>query len=261
MEFSRAVDLAAARGFNGVEIAPFTLFGDFSPAALRQGLSTARAGLASSGLAFAGLHWLFVKPEGLRLLSPDAAGRGRAWAHLDLLLDIAGELGGGELVFGSPRQRSTCGAARQDALLWFADGLSRAAGRAEKTGSRILLEPLPRAHTDIVNTYREAADIIKEVGKPGLGGMFDFHNTIDETEPWDVLLDRYWNIIHHVHINEMDGSHPALRGKADFDPAFSLLKRRAFGGWVSLEIFSVPDDPENVLRETMEFLKYEEAAE
>ncbi|MDR1931607.1 MAG: sugar phosphate isomerase/epimerase [Spirochaetales bacterium] len=261
MEFGRAMDMLAAQGFGGVEIAPFTLFGDFSPAAVRHGLFTARSALAASGLAFAGMHWLFVKPEGLRLLSPGAEQRRRAWDHLNLLLDISGELGGGELVFGSPQQRSSQGTPKSDALLWFTEGLRAAAEYAQKQNSRILLEPLPSAVTDVVNTHKEAAEIIAAAGNPGLAGMFDFHNTADETDPWDALLDRYWDMLHHIHINETDGAHPAGRGRADFGPAFSLLRRRVFGGWVSLEIFTTPGDPLRVLRETMEFLKYWEAVQ
>jgi sugar phosphate isomerase/epimerase len=260
MEFAKSLDLLAERGFSGVEIAPFTLFGDFSPAAVRSGIKIIKPALAASGIRFAGFHWLFVKPDGLRLVTADASERGRAWAHLGLLLDIAAELGGGMFVFGSPKQRASGGVPRTEALNRFRDGLCAAADHAEKTGSRILLEALPSADTDIVNTLREAAEIIAAAGKPGLGGMFDFHNTTDETDPWDVLLDRYWNIIHHVHINERDGSHPVLGGKSDFSPAFSLLRRKAFDGWVSLEIFTVPGDPVRVLRETRDFLKNWEVA-
>ena len=166
LEFARAADLLAEHGYTGVEIAPYTLFGDFSAPAVRRGLAAAKSALASSGLLFAGLHWLFVKPDGLRLSSADPAERSRAWDHLRLLLDVSGELGGGVLVFGSPKQRSSRGNSRAEALELFAGGLSAAADYAEERRSTILLEALSSRDTDIVNTLDEAAALVRRIGKP-----------------------------------------------------------------------------------------------
>jgi sugar phosphate isomerase/epimerase len=57
----------------------------------------------------------------------------------------------------------------------------------------------------------------------------------------------------------MDGSHPSGKGKADFGPAFSVLHSKGFAGWVSLEIFNVPERPRKVLREVREFFKNKES--
>jgi sugar phosphate isomerase/epimerase len=258
--FARSMELLAEHGFTGVEIAPFTLFGDFSPAAVRKGLAEARAGLSGSGVLFAGLHWLFVKPEGLHVTSADPMLRKRSWDHLRLLLDIAGELGGGMLIFGSPKQRASRGIPKAEAMKYYIEGLSEAADYAWERKSRVLVESLASKDTDIVNTQAEAAEVVRAVGRPGVAGMFDFHNTLDEKEPWDVIIEKHWEIIRHVHVNEMDGSWPSGTGKADFGPVFSLLHRKKFDGWVSLEIFTVPVDPVRVLRETGDFLRLHEAA-
>jgi sugar phosphate isomerase/epimerase len=37
-------------------------------------------------------------------------------------------------------------------------------------------------------------------------------------------------------------------------PAFDLLRAKGYGGWVSMEIFEIPQDPEACLRGAMEFL-------
>jgi sugar phosphate isomerase/epimerase len=254
MEFRKSLALLAEHGYTGVEIAPYTLFGDFSPSAVRKGLDEARKALAGSGINFAGLHWLFVKPEDLHVTSADPILRKRSWDHLRLLLDIAGELGGGALIFGSPKQRASRGIPKAEAMKYFIEGLREAADYARERKSEVLVESLASKDTDIVNTGDEAAEVVRAVGRPGVAGMFDFHNTRDEMEPWAAIVEKHWDIIRHVHVNEMDGSWPAGRGKADFGPVFSLLHRRKFEGWVSLEIFTVPEDPVRVLTETMNFL-------
>jgi sugar phosphate isomerase/epimerase len=63
MALERQCEVAARLGYDGLEIAPFTL--SSSP----QTISTAQAGkiratIEASGLVVAGLHWLLVKPEG-----------------------------------------------------------------------------------------------------------------------------------------------------------------------------------------------------
>ncbi len=257
MEFARAAELTAARGFRGIELAPYTLFGDFSPAAVAAGIRTARRGLADSGLAFAGMHWLFVKPPGLRVTSPDSGIRKQSWDHLTMLLDAAGELGGGNLIFGSPKQRFAGDVPRSEALAHFRDGLAGAGRRAASRASKILLEALPSATTDILNTMAETDALLADLNCPGLSGMFDFHNTTDETEPWERLIERHWNNIAHVHLNTPDGGWPKSESSG-FDASFSLLSRKGFDGWVSLEIFSVPGEPEKVLDETMAFLRHQE---
>ncbi|MCL1817858.1 MAG: sugar phosphate isomerase/epimerase [Spirochaetaceae bacterium] len=255
MEFSRAANMLAEEGFTGIEVAPYTLFGDFSAEAVRRGGAALRAGLASSGLAFVGFHWIFGGPEFLHFTSPDAASRKKAADRLEFLLDMAGDLGGGVIVFGSPKERASGGAPREDALSRLGEGLAAAAARAEKAGCRILLEALPSSVTDTVNTLGEAEKIIRAIGRPGVSGMFDFDNTADETESWDGLIARYWDIIQHVHIRGRKGE-PLVPGtEADYRPAFSVLRSRGFAAWVSLEIFTVPHDPRKVLRETLGFLK------
>lgn len=258
LEFSRSLDLLAQYGFTGVEIAPYTLFGDFSSSSVEKGLKEVRRALSSSGLSFAGLHWLFVKPEGLHVTSREPGLRKKSWDHLKLLLDISGELGGGALVFGSPKQRASRGIPIKEAMMYYLDGLTEAASYAEERNSAILVEALASKDTDIVNTLADASDVVRRISKPGVQTMFDFHNTVDEVDSWDVLIDRHWDSIRHVHINEMDGSWPN-RESGHFAPAFKVLGKRNFQGWVSLEIFSVPEDPEKVLKETREFFNAMEA--
>ena len=66
-------------GFDGVELAPFTLADDvreISPSRRQQMVRAA----ADAGVAIVGLHWLFVSPKGLHLTTPDAAVRATASA-------------------------------------------------------------------------------------------------------------------------------------------------------------------------------------
>ena len=245
--------IAARQGFHGLELAPFTVFED--PSRVDPGrIAEIGRTLRGEGLAFSGFHWLLAAPPGLHLTSPDAAVRGRAVDHLKRLAHIAGELGGGFMVLGSPKQRSAEGVPPGQAAAWLEEGLARVGPVAAENRSAILLEALDSGATNVVNTLDEARAIVERIGSPGVGGMFDFHNVGDETLGWEQLIRRHAGFIRYVHLNELNGSWPGT-GDSDFLPAFRALRESGYDGWMSLEIFHQPEDPEAALAATMDFLR------
>lgn len=256
--FGEACATIRGAGFQGVEIAPYTLFGDFSSGAIAKGIREAKAALNGEGLAFAGMHWLMTKPEGLHLASADEVLRRRSRDHLARLLAAAGELGGGALVLGSPKQRKSLpGQDRIRTTGLLGRSLAELAGIAASCGSEILIEQLSPDQTDVINTMAEAAALVDFVGKPSISSMFDFHNSITETESWENLVSTYYPYIHHVHVNEVDGRAPGT-GRSDYLPAFKILMSHNYARWVSIEIFEIPADPATMLKASMElFVKLE----
>ncbi|MCK5249791.1 MAG: sugar phosphate isomerase/epimerase [Spirochaetaceae bacterium] len=253
MDFSASLNIIRETGFHGVEIAPHTLFGDFS-GNIRQTLTEIRQKLDGEGVGFAGFHWLLVGPEELHVCSADAAVRRKSWDHIKRLADLGGELGGGPMTFGSPAQRSSKGISTEEAVVIFTDGLSSVAGHIEGTGCRLLVEALPSEFTDVVNTLEETRAVIDSVGKPGIGGMFDFHNTDDEIAPWDVLIREHGDYIAHVHLNDAGGIAPTAMTE-EYRKAFTVLGDIGHDKWLSLEIFTEPADPAAILKQVAGFLE------
>jgi D-psicose/D-tagatose/L-ribulose 3-epimerase len=244
-------------GYNGIEIAPFTL--DRNPTAIAPARRREyRDIIASEGLRFAGLHWLLAAPASLHATTSDRATRERTWAHVAALIDLCADLGDrGVMVFGSPQQRCAAGGLEPaDATRNFIDGLAGVALRAQERGVRILVEALPANQCDVVNTLAEAVAIVREIGGPGVRTMFDTHNAVDETEPHDILIERYFDLIEHVHINEMDGGRPGAGGY-DFKPMLAALARCNYSGWLSLEAFDFTPGPEAVAEESLRFIESE----
>jgi sugar phosphate isomerase/epimerase len=260
LSLGKAASIAAEKGFHGLELAPFTVFGDFSAAAIRIGITDAKRVFAQTGLVFAGLHWLLARPDGLRITTSDTALRRKSWDHLRRLIDAAAELGGGKLVLGSPRQRgSEAGQSRAQATAILADELAAIAPYAAERGSPILIEALDASQTDVVNLMAESAAIVGRIGHPGVSSMFDFHNCADETDSYATLVEKHFHMIEHVHLNDVDGGHPRPGHRA-YLPAFAKLAELGYKRWVSLEIFTTPEDPARVLGETMAYLKEVETA-
>mgnify|MGYP002619597911 FL=1 len=237
--FADACKAIREAGYQGIEIAPFTLAED--PATITEAQrSEYRTVIREEGLEFVGLHWLMVSPKGLHVTTPDNALRERSWRHIRNLIDLCADLAGGRggvMVFGSPYQRSTTGGlSRAEATRHFVEGLARVAPHALERGVTILIEALPVAQSDVVTTLDEAAALVDEIGSPAIQTMFDTHNAVDEVEKHSVLIERHFDKIRHVHVNEMDGKHCGA-GDYDFLPVLETLARRNYQGWVSLEAF------------------------
>ena len=253
--FADACRVIWKAGYTGIEIAPFTLAEaplDISPAKRRE-----YAGIMQSeGLTFVGLHWLMVSPKGLHVTTPDETLRRRSWEHIRQLIDLCADLGpNGVMVFGSPKQRSTTGGlSREEATRNYVDGLAGVAPHAAARGVTILVEALPANQADVILSLREAAGIVEEIGSPAVRTMFDVHNAVDEAEPHSALVSRYFDLIRHVHVQEIDGRHCG-KGDYDFRPVFEVLRSRNYQGWISLEAFDFSYGAETIAIESLRHLE------
>ena len=258
LDFASQCRMIRAAGFQGIEIAPFTLADNLDEISPAKRLEL-RDMIRSEGLQFAGLHWLLITPKWLHLTTADQGIRQKSWDYFLRLIDFCSDLGGGVMVLGSPRQRASQGNTPAEAAGNLQEGLARAAPHAAERRCEIAIEALPGKDTDVVNTVQEAVRIVKELHTPAIQTIFDFHNTADEREPMEVLVRRFFQYIRHVHINEMDGRYPGT-GSLDFLPVFKVLAELKYAGWVSLEVFDFKPGPEQILRETMAYLRNLEKA-
>lgn len=254
--FARACCKLRAIGYEGIEIAPFTL--SETPESLPDTRRTElRRILIDEGLTFAGLHWLLASPPGLHVTTEDDRIRARSWDTLRRLIDLCGDLAGDQpsvMVFGSPRQRDLTTVSARNATERFVNGLREIAPAAGAREVSILIEALPSAQCNFIRTLAEAADVVQSVAHPAVAMIFDSHNTADETESTERLIHRYASQIRHVHVNEMDGRYPGT-GNYDFSAMFRALEDVSYTGWISVEVFDFEPDPETVARESLRFLQ------
>lgn len=253
--FADSVRAIRRAGYSGVEIGAFTLGQD--PAALEPARRREyRSAIEGEGLQYVGLHWLLATPPGLHVTAPDAAQRRRSWDYVRRLADLSADLGPASvMVFGSPRQRSsTGGLTAGQATRHFVEGLAGVAGHAAERGVTILVEALSPDQTDVITSLAEAAAIVREIDSPGVKTLFDSHNAVAETEPHAALVDRYFDLIRHIHANEMDGKHPGC-GNYDFLPVMEVLHRRGYKGWISVETFDFSFGPERIMAESLRHMQ------
>ncbi len=257
-ELSRQFAFLRECGYEGVEIAPFTIAKDVTeiPAAQRREV----ASLARQhDIEVIGLHWLMVGPEGMYVTHTDDAVRQRTTAYLQELMRFCADVDGQVLVFGSPKQRNLLpGVTREQARAWLIEVFEQALPVAEQVGVTLCLEPLPPPECDFITTTAEAIDIIDAIGHPNLRLILDVKSMVGEQSATGRSIPdtirRVAPYVAHFQANDANLGHPGS-GQIDFVPIFAALQDVGYGGFVSVETFDFKPGPESIARESIDYMR------
>ena len=246
MPFPKQCEYAAKLGYDGLEIAPYTLSEEPHRLGSAQ-IAAARAAAEDAGVAITGLHWLLIKPAGLSISTRDDAVRRKTVEVMLALVDQCAELGGRYLVHGSPHQRRIDGGdTRAAALARAQESFAAVAERAEKAGVLYCVEPLSADQTPLINTLEEAAALVNAIGSRALRSMLDCSSAGRmETAPLPALVDKWLpkGMIAHVQLNDRNRRGPG-QGEQRFAPLLAALVRHGYAGDIAVEPFDyVPDGP------------------
>ncbi|MCW5731068.1 MAG: sugar phosphate isomerase/epimerase [Alphaproteobacteria bacterium] len=251
MEFGRQCEFAAILGYDGLEVAPFTLGEEphLLPAARR---AEVRRAAADAGIAITGLHWLLVKPAGLSITAADPAQRARTLDVMRRHVDLCAELGGSVLVHGSPAQRRVPeGEERAEARKRGADAFAAIAENAEKAGVTYCIEALAPPEANFITSIAEAAAIVRAIGSPAVRTMLDCSAAGKaERESIPELLRRWLptGLLAHIQVNDRNRRGPG-QGEERFAPIFATLRELGYDRCVAVEPFDYqPDGPATAAR-------------
>ena len=252
--FDRVCRYVKSIGYDGLEVAPFTLAPRITDVDAGQRRELRRQA-ADAGVEIIGLHWLLARTEGLYLTSPDAAVRQRTADYLVALAEATRDLGGELMVFGSPKQRSLLPGVTQDQAFDLAvDTFRRAMPAIGASGVRLCMEPLAPVETDFINTCAEGARLMDAVGHTAFVLHLDVKAMSSEPAPITQLIRQYASRAGHFHANDPNMRGPGF-GEVDFTPIFAALQDAGYDGWVSVEVFDYSPDPETVARQSVEYMQ------
>jgi sugar phosphate isomerase/epimerase len=254
-DWPRMCRLVSNLGYDGLELAPFTLAPSIRDVttARRRELKTM---IHDAGLETIGLHWLLAKTDGLHLTSPDPAVRLATGDYLVDLAEATSELGGSLMVLGSPKQRNRLpGVTLEQALDYAEEVFQRVMPRIGAAGVNLCLEPLGPADTDFINTCAQASSLIRRVGHPHLKLQLDVKaqcSERDSTVP--ELIRRHAGEAGHFHAQDVNLRGPGM-GEIDFRPIMSALVEANYRGWVSVEVFDFSPGAEMTARLSLACLR------
>ena len=206
--FARVCDSIASHGYEGVEVAPFTLC--YDPSELNEADGSRFGEIARrAGLEITGLHWLLLRPPGFHLTTTDDGIRHRTaefalTSRRALRRDGRKSHGLGQPEATSPRS------GMEPRRRHKARGGCPARGEfdtAGELGVTLAIEPLARTETNFLTTAAETISLIKMVNHPACRLHLDVKAMSDEAAVDSRHHPRQPGVPVHFHAND-----PNLRG-------------------------------------------------
>ncbi len=153
--------------------------------------------------------------------------------------------------------RTLHGQSHADGWNRMLESIAEIAKCAEQHGINLGIEPGNRMVTDLVNTSRDALEIIKTLGSKNIGVVLDTGHLNLTQEPLEEAIAGLGSALLQIHLNDNDGQRQQnlVPGDGSFDFALlvQLLGETGFTGFLSVELaWDFASDPIPALRESAE---------
>ncbi|MFZ4807671.1 MAG: sugar phosphate isomerase/epimerase family protein [Hyphomicrobiaceae bacterium] len=237
-------DMLARLGFDFIEV-PLAACG-LESAGTR---AAARATLAGLPLPAAAFNYFF--PHDMRVVGPgvDVPRIKNYLAHAAALMHDAKAR---VCVLGSGWARNApVGFPHASAEQQFTEALGWCADALAGSGVTLVIEPLNRKESDLVNSVADGARFAAAVARPQIRVLADFYHMDEEHEPLDALVaNRDW--LAHIHLADTGRRNPGT-GRYDYETFFGHLKSIGYTGMISVECQT--EDREAEMRHSLHFLR------
>jgi len=241
-------------GYDGVEIAPFTIASNVEKISMEKRREIRRKALENE-VEVVGIHWVLVCDKGIKLFNDFGGVNRDAVNYLIKLIEFTSDIDGKILVFGSPKQRNVPSMGVYNRAWNSAVSAFREVG--DFAGGKMVtlcIEPLSRDQTNFINNVSEANKFIREVGHKGIRLILDVRSMCDEKRPFKDIIKEGGANLKHFHANDCNGYIPGS-GSANYKEIIQSLFEINYSGYLSVEVFDFKPDPETIAVKSLENLK------
>ncbi len=173
-------------------------------------------------------------------VSPDAAIRAAALAHLKKAIDVCAIAGVTHICgpIHSALGEFTGQGRTEDEWNYAKDILAQAADYAQASNITLVVEFLNRFECYFLNCAADTAQFCREVDHPNLKMMYDsFHANIEEKCVATAIRECADQTV-HIHISENDRSTPG-EGGVNWDATFDTIRETGYDGYLMIEAFGL----------------------
>jgi protein FrlC len=258
-----AVEKIAAIGYEGVELLADTPH-LYAPSVTESDLRRLEGILGRTGLQLVNLNantavgyygrafWepLF-EPS---LANPDSSARRWRIDYSKRCVDLAHVLGSPSVSLTSGRM--VPGIAPDKAIGLLQESLKEIVEHAAKRNVRVGIEYEPGL---LVECFEELLSLVEQMDSFYLGANLDLGHSHVLGEDPETVIRGLSNKIFHVHIEDIRARKhyhliPGL-GDMDFESLFKTLKRHSYQGFVTVELYTYPHEPEEAAKTALAYLK------
>lgn len=139
------------------------------------------------------------------------------------------------IVLGSSKSRNCPeGYDKSIATKEFIDLLKEMGPIAKKYDIVVVIEPLNKNETNMVNTVAEGVAIVKQVKHKNIQCLADFYHMLIEDESPEILVKEKKHI-YHCHVAEKEGRSVPGTHNEDLTPYYNALIKAGYKGGLSIE--------------------------
>ena len=188
---------------------------------------------------------------GLSLTHHDAEIRKLAVNYVEQIISVA-SLFQSSVVIGSLQGSYLHNIGREQTIEWLCESLNELTEIADKKHITVLLEPINRYESNLINRLEQGIDILNRINSGNLKLLADlFHMNIEEKSIDDAILQA-GPYIGHIHFADSNRLYPGF-GHIDFQSVFNVLKKNHYKGYLSVE--AITTDTEKDLKKAINVFK------
>ena len=240
-------------GCNGVELAPSAIWSEPIDTS-RQDRDSLKKKIKNFNLKFLGFHSLLYSKPKLKLFENSLL-RKETKNYLFNLINVCSDLEGKNLVYGSPKSRELCGKKYDDCKKQSIEDFYEIAEYAKKKGIFFCLEPLSKKETDFITSLEEGGEIVETVNHSNFKLHFDTKVIFGSMDKIGPKIERYKNIITHVHVGDENLLEPGTVNKKEHPEIGKSLRDIHYEGYITLEMRRDTTDIKGSIKRGVEFIR------
>jgi len=239
-------------GCSGIEIAPSIIW----PEPINRSLEDRedfKNKIKKEGLEITGFHaLLFSRPE-LQLFE-SAESREASINYLLKLIELCHHLGGKQIIFGSPRNRKLHNKKYSICLDQAMEDFYKISEFSKKYNIFFCIEPLGPDETDFIKSVDEGGIIVNKVNHKYFKLHLDTKALFATKENPNDIINKYKNIIQHVHIGDEGLKEPGSINSGHKEIGMALNKIN-YSNYLSIEMRKPELDVQKILTRSILFVK------
>jgi len=247
--FDYILDFLVKNECDGIELAPDLVIDSptNSSFSVRKAISNK---IKKKGLSVTGLHSLLFQKNDCQLFYNNEK-RKNLLEYLKKIMIFCADLGGKQVVYGSPKSRKLFKIGYKEAKKISIDIFKELSEFGKEIGVYFCIEPLDKIECEFINTYQEAIEIAKEVDSNFFKINFDtktFFYTKENLQDFDEKFDLFY----HFQISD-ENLMPLHLSKKNHSEINNFIRRNHYDKYISIEMVDTGNEQD--LIESIKFVK------
>ena len=239
-------------GCYGIELAPSTIW----PEPINSSLEERKKfkGLVEDlGLKIVGFHALLFSRPDLQLFKTSET-REKTIKYLFQMIKLCSDLGGTQLVFGSPKNRTLHNRKYFECLSQAKEDFFKLAEFAKKFNIFFCIEPLGKDETEFIQSIEEGGNIVNDINHPHFRLHIDTKAIFATKENPEEKIFKFKNLIQHIHIGDTNLKEPGSVNKGHSQIG-NALKKINYSNFLSIEMRKPEKNIKEVISRSINFVK------